>query len=82
MAGGLLLQHKHHGGLPADVRDLLQKGEVASNCVCMTGTIRRDWYQLCVHEVDQDHQEGLVSVVCVHEVDQDHQEGLVSVVCA
>ena len=34
--------------------------------------------QLCVHEVDQDHQEGLVSAVCVHEVDRDHQEGLVS----
>ena len=25
--GGPLLQHKHHGGLPADVRDPLQEGE-------------------------------------------------------
>ena len=29
-----------------------------------TRTIRRDWYQLCVHEVDHDRQEGLVSAVC------------------
>ena len=46
-----------------------------------TRTIGRDWYQLCVHEVDQDRQEGLVSAG-VHEVDQDRQEGLVSAVCA
>ena len=43
-----LLQHEHHGGLPADIRDLLQEGEGA--------------LQLCVH--DWDHQEGLVSAVC------------------
>ena len=66
MARSPLLQHEHHGVLPADIRDLLQKGEGG--------------LQLCVH--DQDHQEGLVSGVCVHEVDQDHQEGLVSAVCA
>ena len=38
VAGGPLMQHKHHGGLPADVRDLLQEGEGG--------------LQLCVHEVD------------------------------
>ena len=47
-----------------------------------TRTVRRDWYQLCVHEVDQDRQEGDWCQLCVHEVDQDRQEGLVSAVCA
>ena len=58
-------------------------GGTGISCVCMrqTRTIRRDWYQLCVHEVDQDRQEDWYQL-CVHEVDQDHQEGLVSAVCA
>ena len=45
MSRGPLLEDKHHGGLPTDVRDPLQEGE---------GRL-----QLRVHEVDEDHQQRL-----------------------